>query len=181
MYINAYKTSSTNKKQPSDVNFACLCCWTEESLRKKLLKHFEYYHNQGWIPAGAALVLFSFLLDSEKGWNNIAIRYNCCYVWPTGMNHIMEEDYWALLLQRWCILPGPKSQSFIVSKVKEIKIVIIIIWILASLQQHIPTRSLGICEWAAVCVCGWGHIIQILVISQLRITRVCQLTEELIH
>ena len=90
--LNSNKTSSTNRMQPSGVNFACLCCWAEE-CQKKNLNHFKCYHKQLWIPAGAALVMFSFLLDSEKGLNSIAIRDNCCYVWLTGMNQIMEEEY----------------------------------------------------------------------------------------
>lgn len=77
-----------NKKQPSDVDFSA----GQKKVKGKNRKHFEYYHNEGWIPAGAALVLVSSLLDSEKGLNNRTIRYNCCYVWPKGMNQIMEEN-----------------------------------------------------------------------------------------
>lgn len=34
-HISAYEMSSTNQKQPSDVDLSHLCCWAEESQRKK--------------------------------------------------------------------------------------------------------------------------------------------------
>lgn len=52
-HINAYEMSSTNKKRPSDVDLAHLCCWTEDSQREK--KSFSNILNIVIIRAGSQL------------------------------------------------------------------------------------------------------------------------------